>query len=208
MTARTLPRARPSAGGSALALIAWLVLQAGTAHAEPTSSAARPAHADIALFGPPSAAIAVKDVTAELLTREHVEVSWASQASFRPQDIFARDPVEVSAAIAVWIDLSAPKEARLYFRDSRADRFFLRSLTLERGIDEMAKEEIAHIVANAVSALSKGIGETLTRSQARTALHIGRQRSRDLFHRRARTCGNGRLRCSWVGSFLRMNCLS
>ena len=128
--------------------------------------------AELTLLGPGPSATAVKDVTTELLLREHVEVSWASQASFRPQDIFERRTGNRSAAIAVWIDLSASAEAQLYFRDSRADRFFLRSLPLARGIDEMAKEEIAHIVANAVLALSKGTGETLTRTEARVALHM------------------------------------
>jgi hypothetical protein len=126
------------------------------------------------LLGPASATAAVKDVTTELLAREHVNVSWVGQASFRPQDIFALEAGASSAAIAVWIDLSAAAEARLYFRDVRADRFFLRSVPLARGIDEMAKEEIAHIVANAVSALSTGLGETLTRTQARVALDMRR----------------------------------
>ena len=149
--------------------------EAGTwdaAQTAPASTSSMPMRAVIALLGPASAVAAVKDVTTELLVREHIEVSWANQASFRPQDIFERGAGEGSAAIAVWIDLSAPAEAQLYFRDSRADRFFLRSLPLARGIDEMAKEEIAHIVANAVLALSKGTGETLTRTEARVALHM------------------------------------
>jgi hypothetical protein len=153
---------------------AWLAPTAGTAQSPLASSPSLPPHADIVLLGPDPATAAVKDVTTELLAREHVNVSWASQASFRPQDIFAPEADESGAVIAVWIDLSAETEARLYFRDARADRFFLRSVPLARGIDEMAKEEIAHIVANAVSALSKGLGETLTRTEARVALHMRR----------------------------------
>jgi hypothetical protein len=133
------------------------------------------ARADIVLLGPAPATAAVKDVAAELLARQHVDVAWAVQGIFRPQDIFAPDAGNSGAAIAVWIDLLAATEARLYFRDFRTDRFFLRSVPLVRGIDEMAKEEIAHIVANAVSALSSGLGETLTRTEARVALHMRRE---------------------------------
>ena len=72
----------------------------------------------------------------------------------------------------MWIDLSASAEARLYFRHARVDRFFLRTLALARGIDEVAREEIAHVVANTVAALGKGSSETLTRGEARIALQL------------------------------------
>lgn len=154
---------------------AWLASAAATAQPSPAAPSPLPAQADISLLGPAPATTAVKDVTSELLARKHVEVSWAVQDRFRPQDIFARDATASSAAIAVWIDLSAATEAELYFRDSRADRFFLRSVPLSGGIDEMAIEEIAHIVANAVLALSTGLGESLTRAEARVALHMPRE---------------------------------
>jgi hypothetical protein len=124
------------------------------------------------LLGSAPVTAEVKDVTAELLARQNVDASWVGQAIFRPQDIFAPQASNPGAAITVWIDLSAAEEARLYFRDVRTDRFFLRALPLARGVDEMAREEIAHIVANAVSALSAGLGQTLTRTEARVALHL------------------------------------
>lgn len=154
---------------------ACLAPSAATAQPPSASGPSRPARADIVLLGPGPATAAVKDVTAELLARQHVGVSWAAQGIFRPQDIFAPDAGNSGAAIAVWIDLLAATEARLYFRDFRTDRFFLRSVPLVRGVDEMAKEEIAHIVANAVSALSSGLGETLTRTEARVALRMHRE---------------------------------
>lgn len=127
---------------------------------------------EITLLGSGVGILGVKEVTAELLARDHIDVSWASHESFTPQDIFEQRGRHDRAAIAVWIDLSARSEARLYFRDSRTDRFFIRSLSLLQGIDEIAKEEIAHIVSNAVLALSKGTGESLSRSEARAALHM------------------------------------
>ena len=151
---------------------AWLVPRDGHAQASPSPAPAPPVRAAITLLGPAPEVAAVQEVTTELLARERVEISWATRASFAPQDIFERGPATDDATIAVWIDLSEPEQARLYFRHSRADRFFLRSLLLPQGIDEMAKEEIAHIVANAVLALGKGAGDALTRTEARTALQV------------------------------------
>lgn len=124
---------------------------------------------EITLAGPAMPSAGVKEVVAELLARDRVKVTWRSQAFFQPRDIFdARSAVGVMA----WIDLSAPAEARLYFRDGVTDRFYLRALAIPDGVDEMAKEEIAHVVSNAVLALSQGTGETLTRSEARQALQL------------------------------------
>jgi hypothetical protein len=127
------------------------------------------ARAEITLVGETEASASVKEVVVELLARDRASVVWITRKQFQPRDIFDR---RVTWGVAAWIDLSASAEARLYFRDASADRFFIRALPLARGIDEIAKEEIAHIVSNAVSALHQGSGETLTRSEAREALHL------------------------------------
>jgi hypothetical protein len=133
------------------------------------SPAVRSPRAHITLVGQGAASTSVKDVTAELLARDRIVVTWSTQNAFQAQDIFERGGED---GVSVWIDLSATTEARLYFRDARADRFFIRALMVAQGIDEIAKEEIAHIVSNAVVALGPGSGEALTRSQARAVLHM------------------------------------
>jgi hypothetical protein len=125
--------------------------------------------AEVTLVGRDAALVGVKDVTAELLARDRVAVTWATRRDFQPQDIFERG---TSNGVTVWIDLSLETAARLYFRDAGADRFFIRSLSLAQGIDEVAKEAIAHIVRNAVVALGHGGGEALTRSEARKVLQL------------------------------------
>jgi hypothetical protein len=125
--------------------------------------------AEVTLVGKDAVLASVKDVTAELLARDRVAVTWATRRDFQPQDIFERG---ASNGVAVWIDLSVETAARLYFRDAGADRFFIRSLSLAQAIDEVAKEAIAHIVRNAVVALGHGGGEALTRSEARKVLQL------------------------------------
>ncbi len=136
--------------------------------AEPTP----PLRAHVTLLGRDSAQSGVREVVAEFLAREGFAVLWSSGDAFQPQDLLDRKGEGDIAAIGVWIDLSSSAEARLYFRGSQADRFFIRSLPLVEAVDEIAKEEIGHIVASAVLALSQGRGQTLTRSEARAALHV------------------------------------
>jgi hypothetical protein len=133
------------------------------------SSPAGKAHATITVVGETAASTTVKEVVSELLSRDGVGVTWFAQGPFQPRDIFDRN---AASGVAAWIDLSATAEARLYFRDTGTDRFFIRLLPLASGVDEIAKEEIAHVVSNAVTALGQGIGETLTRSEARQVLHL------------------------------------
>jgi hypothetical protein len=124
----------------------------------------------VTLIGPGAATASVREVSGELLAREGVVTSWAAQASFRPEDLFARTSEGDPDAVRVFIDLSLSTLAHLYFRDARSEWFVIRSLPLPDGLDEMAREEIGHIVASAVVALGTGSGKGLTRSQARAAL--------------------------------------
>ena len=128
--------------------------------------------ASVTLVGADPAKASVREVVGELLDREGVVVSWASQASFRPQDLLEPAQDRGPAAVAVWIDLAALGEAHLYFRDVSSQWFVIRTLPLPggRGLDEIAKEEIGHIVASAVVALGTGSGKALTRSEARAVL--------------------------------------
>lgn len=150
-------------------VVALAGMPARPARAE-KSAAPAPPPAEIVLVGEDAACARVREAVAEALSREGLAATWGRRQDFQPHDIFDRGRAQ--ELVAAWIDLSAPDEARLYFRDASADRFFLRSLALARGIDEIAKEEIAHIVSKAVLALIQGGGEPLTRSEARQALKL------------------------------------
>jgi hypothetical protein len=126
----------------------------------------------VTLIGPEAARASVREVSGELLVRAGVATSWAAQASFRSQDLFAAAQDNRDDAVGVWIDLSSSSTAHLYFRDAGSKWFVIRSLPLPGGrrLDEIAREEIGHIVATAVVALGTGTGKALTRSEARAAL--------------------------------------
>lgn len=159
--------------GRLVQIIPVLLVGAGFAAAEEVGSDLAPRlRVNVTLIGPDSARSGVREVIAELLAREGFALSWSSGDSFLPQDLLDSKAEQDFPTIGVWIDLSSSAEARLYFRDSQADRFFIRSLPLAQTIDEIGKEEIGHIVASAVLALSQGSGQAMTRSEARAALRV------------------------------------
>jgi hypothetical protein len=131
---------------------------------------ASPLQVEVALIGRAEAVGPVRDVLRELLGREDVEVVWTWPERFRPDDVLAVTSGAKKLGAAVWIDLGTPSQANLYFRDASGERFVVRRLPLERGLDELAREEIAHVVASAVLALASGSGPALSRSEARAVM--------------------------------------
>jgi hypothetical protein len=172
MTPETRSRgARRSLLAGSLAAALWLTSAGGPARAAGETVEAKPAiQADIALAGPPAAVGRVRSVVAELLEREEVAVSTSLLDRVRPEAILAAPPPSERSPITAWIDLGATREVLLYFRDASAQRFVLRRLALENGLDEVAVEEVGHIVKSVVLALAAGDAPALTIAQARAVL--------------------------------------
>lgn len=118
----------------------------------------------------------LRDVLLEQLGGAGVAMEWQRMERFRPHEILSPSPapsapgLEPAIAVSVWIDLSAPAEARLYLKDARGDRFVVRRLLLPRGVDEIAREAIGHIVRSATLGVLAGSTPALTREEARAAL--------------------------------------
>jgi hypothetical protein len=157
------------AGPLAVALLLAFAPGPARADGEPTEgqSAIR---ADISLAGPAAAVGRVRSVVTELLEREGVVVSTSFLDRIRPEAVLAALPPNERRQIATWIEVGAAREALLYFRDAPAQRFVLRKLALDNGLDEVAVEEIGHIVKSVVLALAAGDEPALTIAQARAIL--------------------------------------
>jgi hypothetical protein len=74
------------------------------------------------------------------------------------------------ALARVWIDLSQPARATVYVVDGPWDRVLVRHVPLERGIDEVVREEIAQIVSATLDALASGARIGLTREEVEREL--------------------------------------
>src|SRR5439155_20029305 len=85
-----------------------------------------------------------------------VSVRFATIASVDARQIMndgADDPPSVAR---LWIDMREPGRVTLYLTGDRAARLLVRHVPLVTRIDEVAREEIAHIVEATVDALLVG----------------------------------------------------
>jgi hypothetical protein len=173
------PLTRTEAGASiAWPALAALAALAGGGPASAAASDAPPtrAEAEVWLRGEPSSVERVRETVGELLRRNGVAVSWRADGAFRPEQLFEARAATSSEASAgrpvarVWIDIGAKAETKMFLGDGSSRRFVIRRLTLPRGLDEIAREEIGHIVEAAVLTLVSGAGETLSRTEAEAAL--------------------------------------
>jgi hypothetical protein len=92
----------------------------------------------------------------ELLGRLQVSVHFARIASIDTRQIMADHEGEAPAVARVWVDLREPSRVTLYLAGNKADRLLVRHVPLVDRIDEVAREEIAHIVEATVDALLVG----------------------------------------------------
>jgi hypothetical protein len=154
-----------------LAAAVRLAFAAAPARAAGQTSGSKSAiRADIAVAGPEAAGGRVRSVVSELLEREGVVVSTSRLDGIRPEAVLAAPSPSDRSSIDAWIDVGSTRQVLLYFRDAPAQRFVLRRLTLESGLDEVAVEEIGQIVKSVVLALAAGDEPALTIAQARAML--------------------------------------
>jgi hypothetical protein len=109
----------------------------------------------------------VRAVIADQLADLTAELVWTCRDRLDPEDLFRHAPPGASS-LRVWIDLRVASEARLTLE--RADRFVVRRIALSDGLDELGREQIGQIVRFAALAVRAGEGETLTRTEARSAV--------------------------------------
>jgi hypothetical protein len=168
--------ARKSCLAVSLAAASWLAFAASAARAavEPGDGASA-IEADVALAGSETAVERVRSVVAELLQREGVVVATSRLDRIRSEVVLTAPAANERRPIGAWIDLGSTREVLLYFRDAAAQRFVLRRLALDNGLDEVAVEEVGHIVKSVVLALAAGNEPALTIAQARAMLQPERE---------------------------------
>lgn len=108
------------------------------------------ARALVVLIGEAAKSDELTAVLSELLERERVALEFERKSRFRPSALLASsggDP-------RVWVFISSTKRvAKLYFRGPFGNRFLLRKLDLQKGLDEVGRELIAQVVETSISTL-------------------------------------------------------
>ena len=106
----------------------------------------------------PAAAVAVREDLEDLLSRRGLAARYRQLAAVARDEVL-RPATEAPCALAcIWIDLGVAKAARafVYISATASAQVVIRSLPLPDGVDEVAREEVAQIVATSVEALQAG----------------------------------------------------
>jgi hypothetical protein len=124
------------------------------------------ARALVVLIGEAAKSDELTAVLSELLGREHVALEFERKSRFRPSEILASS----AGDSRVWVFISSTKRvAKLYFRGPFGNRFLLRKLELQRGLDEVGRELIAQVVDTSILTLLRSEAG-LSREQVRADL--------------------------------------
>jgi hypothetical protein len=124
--------------------------------AETNDSETPPRHVEIKLVAPGDTWPALETVLSELLARLQVSVRFSTVASVDARQIMSEKSDDPPSVARVWIDMRDSGKVTLYLTGDRADRLLVRHVPLVARIDEVAREEIAHIVEATVDALLVG----------------------------------------------------
>lgn len=126
------------------------------------------------LVGPAERTDDVQRSLEELLERDDaVRIEFEQAAAFDPGAV-TRQP-EGPLIARVWLDLRRDTEATIYIVDSSGERILIRRVPLESGLDEVGREQVAHIVATAIEVLAEGAVLGITRNEARLELGVETQ---------------------------------
>jgi hypothetical protein len=139
-----------------IGLFMWVLLCSPerTALAEGPSGEAPPRHVEIKMVGRVEDR-ALTAVLAELLDRLQVTTRFVTVPDLETEEMWTH-PGAPAAVARAWIDLREPKLVTLYLTGDQQDRVLIRQVPLVASLDEVAREEIAHIVEAAVDELLLG----------------------------------------------------
>lgn len=100
--------------------------------------------------------------------RSSFDLEFASTQSFAPEDLF-RSRVGAPAGIHVWVDTTAERNVRIYFKSRDGTRYLVRDLESSGALGEMDREAIAQAIEWSLQALAEGtVG--MTREEAEELL--------------------------------------
>jgi hypothetical protein len=126
------------------------------AAAETNDSETPPRHVEIKMVAPGDSWPALETVLSELLAREQVTVRFTTVPAVDARQIMTEHSDDPPSVTRVWIDMRDSGQVTLYLTGDRTDRVLVRHVPLVARIDEVAREEIAHIVEATVESLLVG----------------------------------------------------
>lgn len=138
---------------------------------------ARPARAqsakvDVVVAAAPSSEEQLVLVLTELLARLQVDLELRRETVILPATVVTPPTSPRPALARAFIDATQPNVALLYLVDGPWERVLVRRIALDHGLDEVAREQLAHIVESSIRALAAGGTIGVTRAEASAELGI------------------------------------
>lgn len=140
----------------------WPILALATAEAvspTPRATAAKtPVEITIAAAAPEPSARVREDLE-ELLGRQGLAARYRELTAVDRVEVLRPAALAPCSLACIWIDLGVarPGHALVYVSATASEQVVIRALRLPRGLDEVAREEVSHIVASSVEALQAGL---------------------------------------------------
>jgi hypothetical protein len=135
----------------------WVLLctRERTAMAEGPPGEGPPRHVEIKMVAKHEDR-ALMAVLSELLDRLQVTTRFSTVPDLEAEEMWTPHPGAPAAVARAWIDLRDGGQVTLYLTGDRQDRVLVRQVPIVISLDEVAREEIAHIVEAAVDELLLG----------------------------------------------------
>ena len=121
----------------------------------------------VTLVGASDSSQELEALLRELLERNGVELTLDRRLRFDPHEVL--ETGELEDDVRVFIELTEPQRARLYFRGPRGERFLVRQVALPDGTSDVGRELLGQVVEAATESLFAS-GEGLSQEQAREAI--------------------------------------
>ena len=150
-----------------LVLGMWFHSRAQAQEADAQSLAPAVDRVQVTLIGTVAGALDLRDLLSEWLSREHVDLEIREAPTLPIDQVLNRasDP----GLLRVWVVPLAGGPARVYFADAGAERFLVRDVPLESGLDELGRERLAQVLSSSARAfIERRVSST--RQEALSAL--------------------------------------
>lgn len=142
-----------------------LVLTSALSYAE------RP-RVEVVIAATPDVEARLTPVLAELLGRLEVQAELTRETSIDVAGVVTPPESPPPALARVFIDATGRDVAIVYLVDAAWQRLLVRRLPLEHGLDEVGREQVAHVVESAIQSLADGGVIGVTRAEARAELGV------------------------------------
>jgi hypothetical protein len=126
----------------------------------------------VVLVGEPRTRAGIEVVLRELFARLPVDLEIQLATSIDLQAVLTPPASAAPRLARIWIDGRGAQRATIFLVDGPWERVLVRHVPLRGGLDEVAREEVAHIAETSVGALLGGGRIGVTRAEARADLGV------------------------------------